>query len=138
LAENVLLRAKDSGISEENTVNIYYPFLSKNDIHSYEELEKQKYELIEKNKTILKPATINTFESVNMFYDVYKYRTETNKYKYKGNGIKFIKLSIKPEFIVKIPLDVIFKIIHATDGNPLIKFNPSTKQSVMSNIFSNL
>lgn len=136
LAEDVLLRAKDSGLSEENTINIYYPFLSKSDIHTYEELEKQKYELIEKNKTILKPATLNTFESVNMFYDVYKYRTETNKYKYKGNGIKFIKLSIKPEFIVKIPLDVIFKIIHATDGNPLIKFNPSTKQENIYRLYA--
>jgi len=137
LAEDVLLRAKNSGLSEENTINIYYPFLSKSNIHSYEELEKQKYELIEKNKSILKPAILNTFESVNMFYDVYKYRTETTKYKYKSNGIKFIKLSIKPEFIVKIPLDVIFKIIHATDGNPLIKFNPSTKQENVYRLFTN-
>ena len=136
LAENVLLRARDSGLSEENTINIYYPFLSKNNIHSYEELESQKYELIEKNKSLLKPSTLNTFDSVSMFYDVYKYRTETTKYKYKSKGVKFIKLSIKPDFIVKIPLDVIFKIIHATDGNPLIKFNPSAKQENIYRLYA--
>jgi len=135
LANDVLLRAKDNGVSEANTINIYYPLLAKQNIHSYDELEDNKYALIEKNKLLLKPSTLDTFESINMFYDVYKYKTETPKFKYKGDGIKLIKITIKPEFTIKIPLDVIFKVIHATDANPLIKFNPATKQTRQETIY---
>jgi hypothetical protein len=61
-----------------------------------------------------------------MFYDVYKLKkTELN---YVSKGIKYIKVVIKPDFNIKIPLEVIFKVIHATQNNPFIKFNPSSKQ----------
>ena len=127
LAEDVLLKAKEKGLPEDITTTIYYPFLLKHEINSYDELQDKKFSLVEENKILLTKNTLDTFESVNMFYDVYKYRKETVKYKYKNVGIQFIKFSIRPEFSIKIPLDVIFKIIHATEANPLIKYNPSVK-----------
>ena len=127
LAEDVLLKAKEKGIPEDITTTIYYPFLQKHEINSYDELQDKKFSLVEENKRLLTKNTLDTFESINMFYDVYKYRKETAKYKYKSTGIQFIKFSIRPEFSIKIPLDVIFKIIHATEANPLIKYNPSVK-----------
>ncbi|NDA90314.1 MAG: hypothetical protein EBY20_05345, partial [Alphaproteobacteria bacterium] len=127
LAEDVLLKAKEKGLPEDITTTIYYPFLQKHDISSYDELQDKKFSLVEENKRLLTKNTLDTFESINMFYDVYKYRKETAKYKYKNSGIQFIKFSIRPEFSIKIPLDVIFKIIHATEANPLIKYNPSVK-----------
>jgi len=127
LAEDVLLKAKEKGLPEDITTTIYYPFLQKHEINSYDELQDKKYSLIDENKKLLTKNTLDTFESINMFYDVYKYRKETAKYKYKSTGIQFIKFSICPEFSIKIPLDVIFKIIHATEANPLIKYNPSVK-----------
>jgi len=127
LSEDVLLKAKENGLPEEVTCTIYYPFLQKHEINSYDELLEKKFSLIDENKRLLTKNTLDTFESVNMFYDVYKYRKETKKYKYKSSGIKFIKMTIRQEFSIKIPLDVIFKIIHATEANPLIKYNPSIK-----------
>jgi len=127
LAEDVLLKANEKGLPEDITTTIYYPFLQKHEINSYNELQDKKFSLVDENKKLLTKNTLDTFESINMFYDVYKYRKETTKYKYKSSGIQFIKFTIRPEFSIKIPLDVIFKIIHATEANPLIKYNPSVK-----------
>ena len=136
LAEDVLLKAKENGLSEEITTSIYYPFLQKNEINTYDELQDKKFSLIDENKKLLTKNTLDTFESVDMFYDVYKYGKETKKYKYKSDGIQFIKFSIAPEFAIKIPLDVIFKIIHATDANPLIKYNPSVKLDKLYRLYA--
>ena len=51
-------------------------------------------------------------------------------------GIKYIKAVIKPNFNVKIPLEIIFKIIHATKENPLIKYNPSSRQENIYRLFA--
>ena len=127
LAEDVLLKAKENSLPQDITCTIYYPFLQKHEITSYDELQDKNFSLIDENKRLLTKNTLETFKSVDLFYDVYKYGKETKKYRYKSSGIQFIKFSIRPEFSIKIPLDVIFKIIHATDANPLIKYNPSVK-----------
>jgi hypothetical protein len=69
-----------------------------------------------------------------MFYDVYKLRK--SELKYVNKGIKFIKAVIRPEFDIKIPLEIIFKVIHATEQNPLIKYNPSTRQENVYRLFT--
>jgi hypothetical protein len=132
LADDVLLISKENGLSESITTNIYFPFLIKNDIQTYDELQDKKFSLIDESKKLLTKNTLDTFDSIDMFYDIYKYKKDTSKYKYKGVGIKSIKLTIIPKFSIKIPLDVIFKIIHATQDNPLIKYNPSIK---LENVF---
>ena len=69
-----------------------------------------------------------------MFYDVYKLKkTELN---YINKGIKYIKAVLRPEFSIKIPLEVIFKILHATEENPLIKYNPSSRQENVYRLFT--
>lgn len=137
LAEDVLLKAKENGLPEDITSTIYYPFLQKHEINSYDELQDKKFSLIDENKRLLTKNTLETFESVDLFYDVHKYGKETKKYRYKNSGIQFIKFSIRPEFSIKIPLDVIFKIIHATDANPLIKYNPSVKLEKVYRLYTN-
>ena len=136
LAEDVLQRAKKMGISENITTSIYYPFLLKHEITSFDELQDKKFSLSEENKRLLTKNTLDGFESVNMFYDVCKYGKESAKYKQKSSGIKYIKLSISQDFSIKIPLDVIFKIIHATEYIPLIKYNPSVKLEKIYRIYA--
>lgn len=69
-----------------------------------------------------------------MFYDVYNLRT--TELNYINRGIKFIKAVIRPDFDVKIPLETIFKIVHATKENPLIKYNPSSRQENVYRLFT--
>ena len=134
LAEDVLPYLNKKDISEETTIKVYYPFLYNKNINSLEDLQSQKSKLLENNKKIINEKVIDSFKSIDMFYDVYNLRK--NELNYINKGIKFIKAVIRPEFDIKIPLEIIFKIVHATQENPLIKYNPSTRQENVYRLFT--
>jgi DNA-binding transcriptional MerR regulator len=127
-AKNVLrfLSSKNKNMSEENIINIYYPFLYSQNIFSFKELQESESSLIEKNTSLLTDKTIENFNTVSMFYDVYN--TRKKDLSYLSKGIKSIKAIMKPVNPIFIPLEIIYKLIHATKQNPLIKYNPSTRQ----------
>ena len=134
LAKDVLVHADSQDVSESITLKIYYPFLYNKNINSLEDLERKTDELIKSNKKVNNEKAINTFNVINMFYDIYKLRK--NELNYVSKGVKFIKAVMKPEFDVKIPLEIIFKIIHATEINPLIKYNPSSRQENVYRLYA--
>jgi hypothetical protein len=134
LAQDVLLNVENKDISQETTLKVYFPFLYNKNINSLEDLERNRNKLIEENKKINNKNTIHSFNTINMFYEVYDLRkSEVN---YVKKGIKYIKAIMKPDFDVKIPLEIIFKIIHATETNPLIKYNPSTRQENIYRLYA--
>lgn len=134
LAEDVLPYLNKKDVSEETTIKVYYPFLYNKNINNLEDLQSQKSKLLENNKKIINEKVIDSFKSVDMFYDVYNLRkTELN---YINKGVKFIKAVIRPEFDIKIPLEIIFKVVHATQENPLIKYNPSSRQENVYRLFT--
>ena len=134
LAEDVLSYLNKKDISEETTIKIYYPFLYEKNINNLDDIEKNKGKLLESNKKILNEKILESFKTVDMFYDIYKLRkSELN---YANKGIKFIKAVLRPDFNVRIPLEIIFKIIHATQDNPLIKYNPSSRQENVYRLFT--
>ena len=135
LANEVLHFIKEKGeVSEETTTKIYYPFLYNKNINGLEDLEKERPKLLESNKKVLNEKTLDTFKTIDMFYEVYNSRkSELN---YVDKGIKFIKAIIRPDFDIKIPLEIIFKIVHATESNPLIKYNPSSRQENVYRLFT--
>ena len=134
LAEDVLPYLNKKDISEETTIKIYYPFLYNKNINNLEDLQGQKGKLLEGNKKIINEKVLDSFKSIDMFYDVYNLRkTELN---YINKGVKFIKAGIRPEFDIKIPLEIIFKVVHATQENPLIKYNPSSRQENVYRLFT--
>ena len=73
-----------------------------------------------------------------MFYDVFQNQLPSKKFsENKQNaGIKFINIIMHPDFQIKIPIDVIFKLIHATKEFPLIKFNPETRQENIYRLYT--
>ena len=134
LARDVYSEAERKGISEKYTTRIYYPFLWEKNISSLETLNSQKEELIEASERLLNDNTVETFQSVDLFYDIYKERK--SKLDYRKTGIRAIKLTILPLYNIKIPLDVIFKLLHATEMSPLIKYNPSQRQENIYRLFA--
>jgi hypothetical protein len=134
-ASNVLDFLSKKNISQENSITIYYPFLYSKNIHSLEELKTQESSLIEKNNTLFTPKTIENFKTISMFYDVYN--TRKKELPYLSKGIKSIKAKMKPTFPLYIPLEIIFKLIHATEKNPLIKYNPSSRQENTFRLYAN-
>ena len=134
LAEDVLSYLAKKDLSEETTIKIYYPFLYNKNINNLEDIDKNREKLIKNNTKILNKKTFNAFKTIDMFYDVYNLRkSELN---YVNKGIKYIKAVLIPEFYIKIPLEVIFKIVHTTQENPLIKYNPSSRQENIYRIFT--
>jgi hypothetical protein len=134
LAEDVNSYMGRKELSEETTMKIYYPFLYNKNINNLEDIEKQRNKLIQGNQKLLNEKTLNTFKTIDMFYDVYHFKkSELN---YISKGIKYIKAVLRPEFSIKIPLEVIFKVVHATSENPLIKYNPSSRQENVYRLFT--
>ena len=134
LASDVLNYVSTKGISEETTIKVYYPFLYNRNINNVDDLIEKKDELMESNKKILNSKTLNLFKTIDMFYNIYYLRK--NELNYISNGIKYIKFNMLPIFDIKIPLEIIFKVIHATEDNPLIKYNPSSRQEKIYRLYT--
>jgi hypothetical protein len=111
LAKDVLKYISKNDISEETTIKIYYPFLHNKNINSLEDLDENKEKLLDDNKKIINEKTTELLKTVDLFYELYKFKK--TELQYVKRGIKYIKAIIKPEFEVKIPLEIIFKIVHA-------------------------
>jgi len=137
LAGDVFLKQE---LSIEYTSKIYYPFLHKDNIDTIDKLERDRTKLIESTTDKLTIDVEKGFENIDMFYDIFKYRDQLPSKRFSENpkksGIIFIKIIIHPDFTIKIPIDVIFKLIHATKEFPLIKFNPETRQENIYRLYT--
>ena len=134
LAKDVISYLDKQNVSEETTIKVYYPLLYNKNINSLDDLDTNGVKLNEASKKLLSEKTLASFKTIDMFYNVYSLRkTELN---YINRGIKYIKAVIRPDFDVKIPLETIFKIVHATKENPLIKYNPSSRQENVYRLFT--
>jgi hypothetical protein len=137
-AKDVFEIADINDISTEYTSKIYFPFLYQEQIEDIEELDTNRNKLIIATNEKLTPETERNFDNINMFYSIFQ-NQQPSKFFSKNmlqTGIKFLKLSIYPEFKIKIPVDVVFKLIHATQDFPLIKYNPETRQENMYRLFA--
>lgn len=131
--------------------NRFFPFLYKNNknINSLETLRENKNKLLSKNKTIINKDVLLLYKTVDSFYKVY----EESRKSYIEDvpdeiqkqvinvGIKEFQLRIKHPSKGKsafsgIPLDVLFKNIHASKNIPLIKFNPGMRRENIYRIFT--
>uniref|UniRef100_A0A6C0DF74 Uncharacterized protein n=1 Tax=viral metagenome TaxID=1070528 RepID=A0A6C0DF74_9ZZZZ len=133
-ATDVLEYNKLLDLNQETAIKIYYPNLLKDDIVSLDTLNSKREMLIDKSKDLFDDDVFDNFKNVDMFYDIYKERTQ--ELNYKTAGIHYIKVMVKPTYDIKIRLDVIFKLVHADIMKPLIKFNPSVKQENIYRLYT--
>jgi hypothetical protein len=129
-----LCLAEDLINKNELMTNNFFPYLYEKNITQLDELTDQRPKLMEANKSVFNDRTTELFQSVDLFYDIAA--KPENPLTYVNKGIKSLSVVIKPEFDVKIPLDIVFKIIHATEENPLIKYNPSTRQEKIYRLYA--
>jgi len=138
LAKNVFESENNNDISTEYTSKIYFPFLYKDNIDTLEELETKQSKLIEETSLKLTNDTKKNFENIDMFYEVFNNQKPSDKFSENPrlSGITNLKVTMYPEFKVKIPIEVIFKLIHATQEFPLIKYNPESRQENIYRLFA--
>jgi hypothetical protein len=134
LAQDVLTYNESKNIPQDLTLKIYYPFLYENNINNLDDLKSNQTNLMKKNEKYLNESSIDYFNTIDMFYNIYDLRK--NELNYIGKGIKYLKAVIKPLYKINIPLEILFKIIHATQETPLIKYNPSSRQENIYRLFT--
>ena len=126
MAEDVLQYAVNKNISEKTTVKTYYPFLNEQNIVNKTTLAEEQISLVDNNKQLLSDKYRQNLNNINLFYDIYNSRK--NDLKYIEQGIRSIEFTMSQRYEYNIPLDTIFKLIHASITVPFIKMNPSKKQ----------
>jgi hypothetical protein len=135
LAEDVF---KEMETKAEYASKIYFPFLFKAGIDTVDKLEAKREQLVQNTTTILSKNVERLFENIDMFYDVYKYKQPSKIFSQVASktGINNFKIVIHPDSKIKIPMDVVFKILHATFDYPLIKYNPETRQENIYRLYT--
>ena len=134
-AESVLHYATETNLSQETTIKIYFPYLFKKEITSDTLLAENKQQLLIDSDKMLSNEFKRNINNVNLFYNIYYNRT--SEISYTEVGIKEIEFTIHPNYSFNLPLDVVFKLIHATENVPLIKFNPAQRQEKIYRLYAN-
>ena len=133
-AENVLAITKNKTY-QENLIKLYFPFLFKQGITSEELLIKNKQLLmVNSEEMITNKIFERNISNVNLFYNLYYKRL--SDIKYNERGTKEIEFIIHPSYSYNLPLDVVFKLIHATIDVPFIKYNPSNRQEKIYRLYT--
>ena len=133
-AEDVLKNAEELSLSEESTIKIYFPYLLDNDIISLSQLKAKQITLLSESEKMISSNFERQISNINLFYNIFKNRKSDLEYKQRGLiNISFI---IHPTFSFNLPLDVVFKLIHATREVPFIKYNPGKRQEKMYRLYA--
>ena len=123
--------------SPETTIQIYYPYLAKRKIVDKQNLQSSQSKLLEETKKLVdNKIYIEQNENVNLFYNIFYQRNTSNNINYVRKGITYIDLEIKPQSEFHMPLDIIFKLLHASEEVPLIKFYPSKRSEKIYRLYA--
>ena len=135
-ASSALEYAKSKGLDESHFAKMYYPALYKDGIRSDSTLTLKKQQLIEESKKALTDDVWGMYDTVDMFYDIHNKREPDSNFTYENEGIRYFNIGIKTDFVNLLPLDSIFKTIHATKNMPFIKYNQGMRRESIYRLYS--
>ena len=137
LAKNVLEYAVHRGISQEYMCQLYFPNLHKRGISGLDTLEENQIELLEEMSKKISPGLLQYYETLDTFHEIYWARKPDSDLPYLERGIRSYSITLKPgDFKHVLPLDLLFKNIHATKSMPFIKYNPGNRRENMYRLYS--
>ena len=127
LIGDVLPYTETIGLSDEYIIRLYYPVIANQDIITRQGVDDNRYAFIDEDANLRNNKEIVQYNTdIDMLYKIYNERkSELNDI---NKGIKQIELVMHPETTVNLPLEVIFKNIHASKEVPCVKFNPGSRQ----------
>ena len=129
-AKDVFSYCEKNEISTTWATAIYFPLLVREDIYDSSELEKNQRKLITETKKKAPHAN----ESIDILYDIH--RKKMRDLTFVEHGIAEFSILIHPDFKHILPLDVIFKNVHATLNIPFIKYNPGSRRENIYRLYS--
>ena len=136
-AKDVLEYAMTSNLESATLLSIYYPYLSNNEfeIVDKESLLEVKEKLLEKEVGLISDNFLKKITDVNIFYEIYN--DSNNAINYNDRGLSKLECVLKPSDDILIPLDVVFKLLHATQKIPLMKYNPGKRKENIYRLYTN-
>ena len=136
LASSVFEYAKSKRLDESYFAKLYYPQLYKDGIRGEDARFMRKEELIEESNKSVNDDVWKLYNTVTAFHDIYNKRTPGSDFKYENEGISYFNIGIKTDFVNLLPLDSIFKTIHATKNMPFIKYNQGFRRESLYRLYS--
>jgi hypothetical protein len=134
LAGDVLNFAVSESLGEEHMLRLYFPLLVEKGILSQQALLENKEELIKKTQDVMKEKTMQIYDVIDLYYDIYHSRSSDIPYLKKG--IQAFEIILHPEFKTLLPLDIIFKQYHAKPSVPYIKYNQGSRHDPIYRLYS--
>jgi len=133
-AENVLEFTEKLNITNEYVLQMYFPFLFKDGIRKLDDLKEKKQMLLDEYNKTIDENTWKLYKTVDMFYQIDD--QATTPLLYSSNGINSFRMVLHADFANILPLDTIFKRIHAVPNIPFIKYNPGFKRENIYRLYS--
>ena len=129
---NIYVVLGDDIIDETSTptfVNTYFPFLTKVGI-----TDRSKYDILKAD--ILKKQTTDLmqFRREDLFYNIHV-DEQSKKIKYLTQGIRTIRFTKFQNDNLKMPLETLFKLIHATRDIPFIQYMAGQQREPVCRLF---
>jgi hypothetical protein len=129
---------KLDSLTSDTMIQIYYPYLAEKEYTTISALESNRRELEQSTSELINDKSYkDLIENVDLFYDVFYQKEKDKDLKYVKKGISYIELEIKPDSIINIPIDILFKILHTTDEKPLIKLTRNKRDEKMYRLYAN-
>ncbi len=138
LAEDVLeyTDINATTLTSNDMIQIYYPYLAEKEIFTISDLQTHSQELLSSTDELIQDKNYKDMvDNVNLFYEAYYQKT--TEMPYMTNGIYSIDFEIKPDNVFNVPIDMLFKIIHANDEKPLIKLTKGRFEEKMYRLYAN-
>lgn len=112
----------------------YYPLLATRSIFETESLLEKRDQLVSETDKIMNPRHFGAYEIVDMFYDIYK--NTRDDFDYRVNGVRRFEIAIKPSYSFVMPIETIFKNVHATSKYKFMKLNLGMRRENIFRIYS--
>jgi hypothetical protein len=133
-AEDVFNYAFETGIGEEYIAPIYFPLLYKNSVSNSLQLREKRGAMVGENAELITKPVLEYFRMIDTLYTLYS--NKRAEIPYLTSGIQNIRFAIRSNLANPIPLDSVFKIVHATKNVPFVIYNPGARKENICRLYS--
>jgi hypothetical protein len=131
-ARDVIESEPDDDVSGV-VLKAYYPSLYADGIQNFGQLDldSAKIRLREKTDQLIESSEFKkNMKQIKLFYDIFEQSTKP-KIKSEEAGIIEVNIELLPESDFNFPLELLFKLFHATQQCQVIKYNPQFQDAIL-------
>ncbi len=118
----------------------YYPLLASKSVFDMESLLGKHQQLVFETDKMMDRRHFNSYQIVDMFYNIYENSSlekTTEQLEYTENGVRRFEIALNPSYSFVMPLEIIFKNLHATPKYKYMKLNLGMRRENIYRLYSN-